>query len=56
MHFKEHAAAIVAYLFNIFQRHQKLQTKALETLLEYTHYCKFQFNNDVVARMHQFLT
>ena len=34
----------------------KLQTKALETLLEYSTYCKFQFTSEVVGAMHSFLT
>ena len=37
---QQNSSAIITYLFDIFTRHEKLQTKALETLLEYSLYCK----------------
>ena len=46
----------MTYLFDIFTRHEKLQTKALETLLEYSLYCKDNFSPEVVSAIHNFLT
>lgn len=55
-HFKQHSSAIVQYLFDIFTRHGKLQSKALDTLLEFSCYCKEQFTSEVTASIHGFLT
>lgn len=52
--FSQSAPGIVAYLFDIYTRHPKLQAKSLETLLEYAIYNKAIFTLDLVKAIHTF--
>ena len=54
--FKEYHSQLLQYLLTVFWTFDKLQTIALEAMLELCVYCKCSFKAEDMHLLHQFLT